>query len=112
MLTFLVAAAMLDLPRLQIKDQSFVDPSGSVVQLRGVNLGGWLVEEIWMTPVVGDPPAGSGFSKVADHYSLWGTIEKRLGAPSMERLRTAWRENWIQESDFKRIRDLGLNHIR
>lgn len=114
-MTTLLATALLLAPSLsplKIHNQDFVDASGKPFPLRGVNLGGWLVEEIWMTPVVKDAPAGSSFKPVNDHASLWSTIEKRLGKAAMVRVRTAWRDNWIQESDFKRIKDLGLNHIR
>jgi len=113
MVTLLCAAAVLQaMPKLSTKGEQFVDQSGKPFALRGVNLGGWLVEEIWMTPVAKDPPAGSGQKEIEDHYSLWGTIEQRLGKAAMERVRTAWRENWIQDSDFQRIKDLGLNHVR
>jgi len=107
-----VAVSQPSLPTLRIEGQTFVDPSGKPFALRGVNLGGWLVEEIWMTPVAKDPPAGSSFKEVKDHASLWGTVEKRLGNDAMLRVRTAWRDNWIQDSDFQRIKDLGLNHVR
>ncbi len=114
MLTILATAVLAQnvLPVLKAKGQVLVDPEGKTVALRGVNLGGWLVEEIWMTPVQGKPPAGSSFKEVKDHASLWGTVEKRLGHDAMVRVRTAWRENWIQESDFARIRALGMNHVR
>ena len=108
----LIAAIAMSPPKLHLEARDFVDPSGKTVVLRGVNLGGWLVEEIWMTPVAKEPPAGSKFTGVNDHVSLWRTIESRLGRESMLRIRQAWRENWIQESDFKRIKDLGLNHVR
>lgn len=116
MVTLLAISAAISiqasLTPLRLIGQNFVDSAGKPVVLRGVNLGGWLVEEIWMTPVAKAPPAGSGLAEVKDHHSLWGTIEKRLGKDSMLRVRKAWRETWIQEFDFGRIKDLGLNHVR
>ena len=111
MITLIAAIAMTP-QKLHLEGQNFVDAAGKVVALRGVNLGGWLVEEIWMTPVVREAPAGSSSKPVTDHVTLWGTIEARLGKDAMLRVRQAWRDNWIQESDFKRIKDLGLNHVR
>lgn len=114
MITALATTILLQasLPVLKLEGQNFVDPAGKPVQLRGVNLGGWLVEEIWMTPVKREAPAGSGFPEVKDHKSLWGTVGKRLGKDAMLRVRQAWRDNWVTEADFKRIKDLGLNHVR
>jgi glucan 1,3-beta-glucosidase len=88
------------------------DEAGKTVILRGVNLGGWLVEEMWMMPFQTRPPAGSGLPEVKDHVSLWRTIEQRLGAAERDRLRTALRRAWIHDADFDRIRDAGLNCVR
>lgn len=114
MFALLAATVALNstLSPLTLEGHNFVDSAGKQLQLRGVNFGGWLVEEIWMTPVQREAPEGSGFSEVKDHKSLWGTIEKRLGRDAMVRVRQAWRENWITEADFKRVKDLGLNHVR
>lgn len=99
-------------PRLHIDGKSFVDDVGHVVPLRGVNLGGWLVEETWMTPVQENPPKDSKLGPAKDHVSLWGAVETRLGHEAMVRVRNAWRENWITEQDFDRIKAMGLNHVR
>src|SRR5579863_7673579 len=85
---------------------------GKALTLRGVNLGGWLVEETWMTPWVEEPPAGSPFKPVKDHVSLWRAITDRLGAEAMIRVRNAWRDNWITTADFKAIKSAGFNHVR
>lgn len=86
--------------------------AGKPITLRGVNLGGWLVEEIWMTPWAEEPPAGTDFKPVKDHVSLWGAIQKRLGVDAMLRVRSAWRDNWISDVDLKTIKAAGFNHVR
>lgn len=80
--------------------------------MKGINLGGWFVEEIWMLPIKDEPPAGSGLPKILDHESLWEVVEKRFGKAGVTRIRNAWRDNWITEGDFKRIKEMGFNHVR
>lgn len=65
-----------------------------------------------MTPWAEDPPTGSPLPKIADHVSLWSRIEQRLGHDAASRIRTAWRDNWIVDSDFQRIADMGCNCVR
>ncbi len=97
---------------LHTQGAQIVDASGNTITLRGVNLGGWLVEEPWMQPFVTTPPKGSSFAPIKDHVSLWGTTEKRLGTAGMGRVRTAFRSAWITAADFDRMRALGLNCVR
>ena len=47
------------LTMLKAQGTSIVDGDGRKVTLRGFNLGGWLVEEMWMQPFVTTPPAGT-----------------------------------------------------
>lgn len=108
----LASCAAGPLPALQVHGTDLVTPDGQPILLRGVNLGGWLVEEIWMTPWQDVPPARSALPKIEDHVSLWGVVEKRLGQEAMVRVREAWRDNWITDSDFARIRADGFNHVR
>ena len=49
------------------------------VVLRGINLGGWLVEEPWMMPIQTKPPTGSDLPPIRDNRSLWAVVEARLG---------------------------------
>lgn len=100
------------LPPLRAEGIRIVKPDGSPVLLRGVNLGGWLVEEIWMLPFENKPPEGSDFQPVTCHTTLWNTFEKRFGKEDMLRIRKAWRENWITKEDFARIHEAGLNCVR
>ena len=100
------------LPMLHAQGKNIVDSSGHIVTLRGINLGGWLVEEMWMEPFVTTPPPGSSFAPIKDHVSLWSTIEKRFGVSGKQRIQTAFRDAWINESDFRRIHAAGFNCAR
>ena len=106
------AAYAADLSWLKVKGNDLVDFQGHAVVLRGVSLGGWLVEEMWMQPIVTSRPSGSGLPSVRDHVSLWRVVEQRLGEEAMRRVRTAFREAWINESDFDRLHRAGFNSVR
>ncbi len=105
-----VSAATL--PFLHAQGTQIVDPAGHPVVLRGVNLGGWLVEEPWMEPFVTTPPPGSSLPPVKDHVSLWQTVGTRFGTAGMRLARTEFRDAWLNESDFDRIHAAGLNCVR
>jgi len=110
---FTLAGAACAAPSpLHAQGAQIVDASGHPVTLRGVNLGGWLVEEPWMQPFVTTPPTGTAFAPIKDHVSLWGTVSKRLGTAGMQRVRTAFRDAWITEADFDRMQALGFNCVR
>lgn len=100
------------LPMLHAQGTQIVDATGHPVVLRGINLGGWLVEEPWMEPFVTTPPPGSNLPKIQDHVTLWQTLKSRFGLAGMEQARTEFRRNWITEADFGRIHDAGLNCVR
>ena len=100
------------LPLLHAQGTVLADPFGHVVTLKGINLGGWLVEEMWMQPFETHPPAGSSFAPIKDHVSLWNTVETRFGPAGKARVQTAFRSAWINGSDFKRLHDAGFNCVR
>lgn len=103
-------------------DQSFVPVSSSIrcnaytppldqpflygqQPIRGVNLGGWLVLEPFITPSLFEPYVAQG---VVDEYSL----SKLLGPEKARALLNEHYASWVTEDTFKRLRDLGLNHVR
>jgi len=71
-------------------------------KVRGVNLGGWLVLEPWITPSIFEATPGN----VVDEY----TYGEQYGWDS-DRLRDHW-NTWITEDDFKEIASVGLNFVR
>ncbi|KAJ3564548.1 hypothetical protein NP233_g8228 [Leucocoprinus birnbaumii] len=74
-------------------------------KVRGVNLGGWLVLEPWITPSIFDD---TGDSRVIDEWTF-GQYVKNSTAASV--LQNHW-NTWITEDDFRQIADAGLNHVR
>ena len=113
--TWLLAGPKLPaapLPLLHASGTALVDPSGRAVTLKGINLGGWLVEEMWMQPLITTPPAGSNFKPIKDHVSLWNTVQTRFGTAGKTRVQAAFRNAWLSEKDFKRLHDTGFNSVR
>jgi len=110
--SLLAAPPALPPSSLKVSGTQIVHGEGNPIVLRGVNFGSWLVEEIWMMPVEGVPPAGSSFSKVIDHSTLWDTFRQRFGDEGVLQIRKAWRDCWITREDFVRVKELGLNCVR
>jgi glucan 1,3-beta-glucosidase len=71
------------------------------MRLRGVNLGGWLVLEKWMTPSLFE---GLG----ATDETSW-CVE--LGDEAPRRLRAHW-DSWITREDFSWLAAHGINTVR
>ncbi|KAF8706739.1 glycosyl hydrolase 5 (cellulase A) family, partial [Rhizoctonia solani] len=74
-------------------------------KIRGVNLGGWLLLEPWITPSLFE---NTGNEQIVDEY----TFNTLQDAATVRRiLREHW-ETWIVEDDFRKIAEAGLNHVR
>jgi glucan 1,3-beta-glucosidase len=70
-------------------------------KIRGVNLGGWLLLEKWMTPTL--------FDGLSARDETGFCVE--LGDKAESRLRKHW-DSFITESDFIWIAERGLNCVR
>lgn len=73
-------------------------------KLRGVNLGGWLLLEPWITPSVFE---NAGEAAV-DEWTLSEILGKE---EAKNRLATHW-NSFITADDFHQIKAAGLNHVR
>lgn len=78
-----------------------MDPATPTSRLRGVNLGGWLVLEKWMTP--------SLFAGLAATDETSWCVE--LGKTAASRLRAHW-DGFITRDDFAWLAQTGLNAVR
>lgn len=101
-LTTLVALLYPFLVQVKAINQRF--PYGSQ-KIRGVNLGGWLLLEPWITPSVFQ---ATGNDAIVDEFTF-GQLQDRGTAEAA--LRRHW-DSFITEGDFGAIRGAGLNHVR
>uniref|UniRef100_A0A914EMZ5 glucan 1,3-beta-glucosidase n=1 Tax=Acrobeloides nanus TaxID=290746 RepID=A0A914EMZ5_9BILA len=76
--------------------------------MRGVNIGGWLVGERWMT--IGSP-AWEGVPDDIANTGEYSTM-KYLGHTKGDAQFESHRQNFITEQDFKDIAATGLNTLR
>ncbi len=86
---------------LRTKGKDIVDRHGTVVTLRGVNVGGWLVTEGWMCGQTDDKGRGA-----------LEQLEARFGSDKASRLMDAWQNHWFTEKDLDLIQSWGFNLIR
>jgi glucan 1,3-beta-glucosidase len=70
--------------------------------LRGINLGGWLVAERWMTPQLFKGVRQDGES----------ALVRELGRSEAKIRLEAHRQSFITEADFKWIKDQGFDFVR
>ncbi|CAO3599172.1 unnamed protein product [Absidia cylindrospora] len=86
--------------------------------IRGINLGGWLVLEPFITPSVFEhapdfsiPPQDRHSKRDNTAPDEW-TLCERLGPIKARQVLEHHYDTFIQEADFKTIRDMGFNHVR
>jgi endoglucanase len=97
-------AVLAQLSMLHTSGRSIVNANGTVVQLKGVNLGGFMVMEPWMCP------ADSG--GLPDTYSIIAELDSRFGVAEEQTLIRDYQQAWITTADFANIKAAGFNAVR
>lgn len=82
--------------------------NGDVVQLRGTNAGGYMLQEFWMTPTV----SSSGQYKVTCEMDIYKTLTARFGESTMRDLIGVYQNNYWTTKDFDNCQSMGINCIR
>ena len=86
---------------------------GEPVQLRGVNLGGWLEWQEWMCPMDSsgqardENPGHNGYDFEVRHL-----LAKRFGQAEAEDLINTYEDAWITTRDLDNIKALKMNVVR
>lgn len=83
--------------------RSLAWPYGSE-KVRGVNLGGWLVLEPWITPSI--------FEAAGDAAVDEWTLCETLGAHQCRSVLSKHWSSFVTQEDFNQIAAAGMNHVR
>lgn len=80
---------------------------GDAVVLKGINAGGYLVIEQWMTAIQGSEKTGH-----IDHKRATEIFVDRFGKEKTLELWDYYRTNYWTDLDFDNVKDMGMNVIR
>lgn len=100
----MVAACALASPVSLVNRDSSFDFSKD--KIKGVNLGGWLLVEPFISPSLFE--AFNGSDTPVDEYNYCKTLGKD---EAKKRLEKHW-QTWITQDDIKHIKEWGFNHVR
>ncbi|PJI10462.1 MULTISPECIES: cellulase family glycosylhydrolase [Clostridium] len=82
--------------------------TGNIVQLRGTNAGGYMLQEFWMTPT----ESSSGQYNVTCEMDIYKTLTCRFGEQTMRDLVGVYQNNYWTTKDFDNCQSMGINCIR
>ncbi len=88
---------------LHRQDKKIVDDNGREILLKGIGLGGWLVQEGYMLQT-------SGFANA--QWQIKEKITSLIGESNTELFYEKYRQNFIQKPDIDSIKSWGFNSIR
>ncbi|KAI7899033.1 glycoside hydrolase superfamily [Cokeromyces recurvatus] len=77
-------------------------------RIRGINLGGWLVLEPFITPSIFEQTMTNNTVTIVDEWTLC----KQLGPIEAKSQLERHYKTFITEADFKKIAMMGFNHVR
>lgn len=100
--------AMLALPAfaesrlVQTEGKNFIAPDGSVLHIKGISLGNWLMPEGYMFK----------FEVAKSPRQIFGAFERLLGPERAKAFWTEYRLSYIGEDDIRFIKSVGFNTVR
>lgn len=94
---------MLGQEILTTQGTQIVDGNGQPVLLRGMGLGGWMLQEGYMLKTAGFANAQH---EIRDH------IEALIGTEATDAFYAAWLENHVTEADVSALKAWGFNSVR
>ncbi|MEO1586076.1 MAG: cellulase family glycosylhydrolase, partial [Bacteroidota bacterium] len=88
---------------LRVQGQDIVDENGEVFILRGMGLGGWMVQEGYMLQT-------ADFAN--PQHKIRAKIEETIGATATQEFYEAWLTNHVQKIDIDSLKSWGFNSVR
>ncbi|MBO9546923.1 cellulase family glycosylhydrolase [Caulobacter sp.] len=87
---------------LKAKDARIVDETGQQVILRGMGLGGWMLQEGYMLRL----------SKLGQQHVIQGKIADLVGPARQQAIHKAWLDNHTTKADIDAMAAWGFNSVR
>jgi endoglucanase len=87
---------------VRTEGKNFIAPDGSVLHLRGISLGNWLMPEGYMFK----------FQVAKAPRQIFGAFERLLGAERADRFWRTYRDTYVGEEDIRFIKSVGFNMVR
>jgi endoglucanase len=98
----LCAPALAESKLVHIEGKNFVAPDGSILSIKGINLGNWLMPEGYMFK----------FEVAKAPHQIYSAFARLLGADRSAAFWTSFRETYVAEDDIKFIKSAGFNTVR
>lgn len=88
---------------LSTKGQVIVNAQGDTVLLRGMGLGGWMLQEGYMLQT-------AGFAN--PQHKIRAAIEDLIGIDDTDQFYEAWLSNHVRKTDIDSLKSWGFNSVR
>src|SRR5262249_31309045 len=87
---------------VHIEGRKFVKPDGSTLDIKGINLGNWLMPEGYMFK----------FEVAKAPRQIFDAFARLLGPVPARSFWTSYRDTYIREDDIRFIKAVGFNTVR
>ena len=87
---------------LKADGKRIVNAKGENILLRGMGLGGWMLQEGYML----------GIHKDAQQHKIRAGIEELMGPQETAEFYNAWLDNFVRKTDIDSMKRWGFNSVR
>jgi len=87
---------------LKVKDKKIINSQGQEIILRGMGLGGWMLQEGYML----------GIRKNGTQHSIKSKVSELVGKENCQKFYDLWLKNHMTEKDVEILARAGFNSIR
>jgi len=87
---------------LKVKDKKIINSQGQEIILRGMGLGGWMLQEGYML----------GIRKNGTQHSIKSRVSELVGKENCQKFYDLWLKNHMTEKDVEILAKAGFNSIR
>ena len=98
----LAAPALAESRLVRTEGKQFIAPDGSVLHIKGISLGNWLMPEGYMFK----------FEVAKAPRQIYGAFDRLLGPARAATFWATFRDSYIREDDIRFIKAAGFNTIR